>query len=194
MLGTPEAIDAVAEGLAGYDGPIVLDPVMISKSGDALLYEDAVSCLIERLLPLASLLTPNIPEAERLLTATINSSNAGSHANESDPIVQANALMALGPKAVLMKGGHAEGPICRDVLVTAVDQHWFEGPRVTTRNTHGTGGSMSSAIAAGLANGMSLEAAVGEAHRWLHGAILAADSLEIGAGHGPVHHFHHLWR
>lgn len=196
MLGTPETIEAVADGLKDYKGPIVLDPVMVSKSGDALLQNEAVSCLIERLLPYATLLTPNIPEAQRLIAASLSDSSTNSkvEALDTDPTLQAKALMALGPEAVLMKGGHAEGAMCRDLLVTAVGHRWFEAPRLPTRNTHGTGCSISSAIAAGLANGMSLEAAVGAAHHWLQGAILAADRLEVGAGHGPVHHFHNLWR
>lgn len=192
MLGTPETIEAVADGLKDYSGPIVLDPVMVSKSGDALLHNDAVSCLIERLLPLAALLTPNIPEAQRLIAASFSASST--NPNDPDPMAQAKALMALGPEAVLMKGGHAEGAVCRDLLVTPVGHHWFEAPRIATRNTHGTGCSMSSAIVAGLANGLTLEAAVEAAHRWLQGAIATADRLEVGAGQGPVHHFHNLWR
>lgn len=196
MLGTPETIEAVADGLKDYRGPIVLDPVMVSKSGDALLRKDAVSCLIERLLPRAALLTPNIPEAQRLIAASLSASSINPNAEgpDPDPMAQAKALMALGPEAVLMKGGHAEGAVCRDLLVTAVGHHWFEAPRIATRNTHGTGCSMSSAITAGLANGMTLEAAVEAAHRWLQGAIATADRLEVGAGQGPVHHFHNLWR
>ena len=184
MLATPEVIAAVADGLAQFDGPIVLDPVMVAKSGDALLQDDAVSCLIETLLPRASLLTPNIPEAARLL----------SDHQDMTPQEQGKALLALGPAAVLMKGGHADGAVCHDYLVTATTSISFDAPRIATGNTHGTGCSLSSAIAAGLAKGMPLDVAIGTAHRWLHGAIQAADDLDIGQGHGPIHHFHELWR
>ncbi|MBL6596233.1 MAG: bifunctional hydroxymethylpyrimidine kinase/phosphomethylpyrimidine kinase [Candidatus Puniceispirillum sp.] len=184
MLATPAVIKAVAVALARYNGPIVLDPVMVAKSGDALLRDDAVSCLTEMLLPRASLLTPNIPEAARLLE--------GQH--DISPEEQAKALLALGPAAVLMKGGHANGAVCHDYLITSSATAVFEAPRIATENTHGTGCSLSSAIAAGLAKSMPLEAAVGVAHRWLHGAIKAADELDIGQGHGPVHHFYDIWR
>ena len=184
MLATPAVIEAVAVALARYNGPIVLDPVMVSKSGDALLRDDAVSCLTEMLLPRASLLTPNIPEAARLLEGQ----------QDVSPEEQGKALLALGPAAVLMKGGHADGAVCQDYLITSNTIAIFEAPRIATDNTHGTGCSLSSAIAAGLAKSMPLEAAVGTAHRWLHGAIKAADELDIGQGHGPVHHFYDIWR
>ena len=183
MLGSPEVIEAVAVALVDYQGPIVLDPVMVAKSGDVLLQEDAVTSLIDTLVPIASLLTPNIPEAARLLSST----------PALAPIDQANALLTLGPNAVLMKGGHADGAICYDYLVTENDVTEFQAARIATRNTHGTGCSLSSAIAAGLAKGLQLSAAVSEAHRWLHGAIKASDELGVGQGHGPIHHFHELW-
>lgn len=105
------------------------------------------------------------------------------------PQEQGKALLALGPAAVLMKGGHADGAVCHDYLITSNTIAIFEAPRIATDNTHGTGCSLSSAIAAGLAKSLPLDAAVGAAHRWLHGAIKAADDLDIGQGHGPVHHF-----
>ena len=183
MLGGADVIRAVVDSLTGYTGPIVVDPVMVAKSGDALLPDEAVASLIDHLLPRASLLTPNIPEAARLLGGKVT----------ADPVQQAEKLLAMGPEAVLMKGGHAEGPVCKDLLVSGGDNIWFEAPRLDTRNTHGTGCSMSSGIAAGLAKGLALSDAVNAAHAWLHGAISAADSLAIGTGHGPVHHFHALW-
>jgi len=183
MLGTPEVIEVVASALANYEGPIVLDPVMVAKSGDALLHDDAVASLIDKLLPLASLLTPNIPEATRLLSLD----------HGLALVEQGKALLALGPKAVLLKGGHADGPICCDYLITDNKIVKFESPRLGTGNTHGTGCSFSSAITAGIAKGLALDEATGEAHLWLHEAIKAADHLEIGHGHGPVHHFHKLW-
>ncbi len=183
MLGTAEVVEAVADELAEYQGPIVLDPVMVAKSGDALLDNTAVDALTRRLLPRAALLTPNLPEAARLLDGAM----AG------DPQAQGQALRALGPQAVLMKGGHANGSLCEDFLVEADDMTRFAAPRVDTRNTHGTGCSMSSAIAAELAKGRDMKTAVQVAHDWLHQAILAADQLDVGQGHGPVHHFHAMW-
>ncbi len=186
MLATPEIIQAVAYGLSGYDGPIVLDPVMVAKSGDPLLQEDAISALSETLLPRATLLTPNLPEAARLLN--------GAPAETTEQMAaQGTALMDLGAQAVLMKGGHGSGDICEDLLITGTGLHAFSAPRIATRNTHGTGCTLSSAIAAGLAKGLPLEQAAEAAHGYLHAAIRAADQLQIGSGHGPVHHFHAQW-
>ncbi len=186
MLATPEIIGTVAAALSGYDGPIVLDPVMVAKSGDALLQDDAVGALIERLLPRATVLTPNLPEAARLLSA---------EATEDDGalVEQGQALLALGPGAVLMKGGHASGAVCHDHLVTALGVRVYSADRIATKNTHGTGCTLSSSITAGLAMGLDVGTAVAEAHAYLAKAIKAADDLTIGAGHGPVHHFHQFW-
>lgn len=187
MLGGAEAIRTVADGLAGRPVPLVLDPVMIAKSGDALLPDDAVATLRDVMLPMASLLTPNLPEAARLLGTAPATDEAGMEA-------QGHALMALGAAAVLMKGGHGAGQTCTDLLITATGTHRLTAPRLATGNTHGTGCTLSAAIAAGLAQGMDLPAAVTRAHAYLQGAIAAADSLHIGHGHGPVHHFHAVWR
>ncbi len=187
MVSVPETIKAVAEGLAGFSDPVVLDPVMVAKSGDRLLSETAIAALRERLIPLATLLTPNRPEAACLLDAAPARSDA--EAEE-----QGRALLKLGAKAVLMKGGHAEGAVCADLLIRPdAPALRLEAPRIATKNTHGTGCTLSSAIAAGLAKGMPLEQALAEAHGWLHEAIRAADRLHVGHGHGPVHHFHTLW-
>lgn len=186
MLGTADATRAVAEALQGFTGKVVLDPVMIAKSGDALLSDDAVSALVQLLLPQADLLTPNLPEAARLL-------GTGEARNAAEAVAQGRSICERGAKAVLMKGGHAHGPDCEDILVTPGSITVFSAPRIATRNTHGTGCTLSSAIAAELAKGKPLDEAVGTAHRWLHGAIVAADRLNIGAGHGPVHHFHEVW-
>lgn len=187
MLATPEIIHCVADAIQGFTGPVVLDPVMIAKSGDALLAEEAVSTLRDVLLPRATVLTPNLPEAACLLdraTAT----------TRDDMIEQGLALADLGAKAVLMKGGHAEGDTCHDVLVAdgqvIAD---YTAPRRQTANTHGTGCTLSSSIAAGLAKGLSLPDATKAAHHYLQAAIAAADDLNIGHGHGPVHHFHAQW-
>lgn len=180
MLGTPSLIATVAEALAGYDGPIVLDPVMVAKSGDTLLADSAIEALKSSLFKRATLLTPNLPEALKLV-------GAGSMQ------LQANALLELGAGSVLMKGGHTDGDVCTDHLVSRTGTQAFSAPRVNTRNTHGTGCSYSSAIAAGLAQGMDLKNAVSRAHAWLHQAICKGDELHVGQGHGPVHHFHVLW-
>lgn len=187
MLGTTDAIEAVAQGLNGHRIPIVLDPVMIAKSGDALLAESAIEALIQHLLPKATVLTPNLPEASRLLGVSVAR-------NRDEMEQQARALLALGPSAVLMKGGHSYDATCSDVLIGRDGTvAFFEASRVSTKNTHGTGCTLSAAIAAGLANGNSLEASVASAHEYLQGAIRSADLLSIGRGHGPVHHFHRLW-
>lgn len=186
MLAVPEVITAVADELANYDAPIVLDPVMVAKSGDVLLHDDAVATLVQKLLPRADLLTPNLPEAARLL-------GVRSAQTPEEMQAQGHALIELGARAVLMKGGHAAGGVCIDFLITAAGVSALRAPRINTRNTHGTGCSLSSAVAAGLARGATLEDAVQRAHAWLQGAIRAADGLGIGHGHGPVHHFHEIW-
>lgn len=186
MLFSPAIIHEVAEHLSFFDGPVVLDPVMIAKSGDALLQDEAVAALTSGLLPLASILTPNLPEAARLLDADPAS-------NSTEMAEQGRALLAKGPKAVLMKGGHGSGDTCTDLLITSHYQVELTAPRQHTRNTHGTGCTLSSAIAAGLATGLDPEHSVRMAHAYLQKAIRAADDLEIGSGHGPVHHFTGLW-
>ncbi|MTH66437.1 bifunctional hydroxymethylpyrimidine kinase/phosphomethylpyrimidine kinase [Paracoccus shanxieyensis] len=185
MLGGSDVITAVAARLKGTSIPIVLDPVMVAKSGDALLPDDAVDALRDHLLPLATILTPNLPEAARLL---------GTHPAETPRQMtgQAVALRALGPTHVLMKGGHAAGDICVDLLV-GPQPLTLTAPRHGTKNTHGTGCSLSAAIAAGLAAGLPVPQAISRAHGWLQGAITAADRLGVGHGHGPVHHFHEVW-
>lgn len=187
MLATPEIIATVADGLEGFSGPIVLDPVMVAKSGDALLAEAAVQTLRNVLLPRVTILTPNLPEAARLLDLP--------DAQDSDQIIaQGEALVKLGPKVVLMKGGHGTGEICHDLLIDGSGlRAAYSAPRHPTRNTHGTGCTLSSSIAAGLAKGMSLTDAVAEAHGYLQGAIAQADALQVGQGRGPVHHFHRVW-
>ncbi|WP_195822246.1 bifunctional hydroxymethylpyrimidine kinase/phosphomethylpyrimidine kinase [Roseobacter sp. MH60115] len=187
MLFSVPIIETVAACLEDFEGPVVVDPVMIAKSGDALLQEAAVVALIDRILPRATLLTPNLPEAARL-------TGGGQARTPEDMAAQAAGLLALGPKAVLMKGGHAVGDTCTDVLVDAGGvMATLAGPRIATRNTHGTGCTYSASIAALLAKGNSLPTAVTAAHGYLQAAIAAADQLQIGVGHGPVHHFHAHW-
>ncbi|MEO9169206.1 MAG: bifunctional hydroxymethylpyrimidine kinase/phosphomethylpyrimidine kinase [Aestuariivirga sp.] len=187
MLATAEIIAAVADALREFKGAIVLDPVMVAKSGDSLLDQSAVSALLQHLVPRATLLTPNVPEAAKLLSRTPATLL-------DEMLAQGEALCGKGASAVLMKGGHARGSTCVDLLVTP-QMHWrFEAPRLATRNTHGTGCSLSSAITAELAKGKTLHEAVARAHSWLHEAIKHADGLNIGHGHGPVHHFHEWWQ
>lgn len=143
--------------------------------------DTAIEALKSELFARATVLTPNLPEAAKLV-------------GEGTPLSQAKELLKHGVGAVLMKGGHAEGETCSDQLVTPSGTQEFSARRVKTRNTHGTGCSYSSAIAAGLAQAMSLSDAVDRAHGWLHQAILHADELQLGHGHGPVHHFHELWK
>ena len=186
MLGSAALMEIIAGRLEGGTVPIVLDPVMIAKSGDVLLPNAAIAALKTRLLPMAALLTPNIPEAARLL-------DTAPAVDEAEMEAQGKELLRFGCGAVLMKGGHLPGPVCTDILVTAQSVTRLSAPRIETQNTHGTGCSLSSGIAAGLAQGLSLEEAVQRAQSWLHAAIAAADQLRIGSGHGPVHHFHGVW-
>ncbi len=182
MLGDPELVATVAGALRGRGLPLVVDPVMVAKSGDRLLAAEAVAALRGELLPLATVLTPNLPEAADLLGLP----QAGDpQAQEA----QGHSLRAMGPEWVLMKGGHAAGEDCRDLLI-GPQSHVFTAKRQPTRNTHGTGCSYAAAVAAGLAEGLSVPEAVARAHHWLQGAIRAADRLAVGSGHGPVDHFH----
>ena len=186
MLATPEIIRAVADAIEGHAAPVVLDPVMVAKSGDALLAEDAISTLRDVLLPRAHVMTPNLPEAGCLLDRP--AAETPEQMRE-----QGEALLDLGAKAVLMKGGHGKGDTCHDFLIEPAGVTEFTAPRRVTQNTHGTGCTLSSSIAAGMAKGMPLTEAVDQAHNYLQGAIAAADTLKIGHGHGPVHHFHKVW-
>lgn len=186
MLATGPIIEAVADGLKEFPGvPVVLDPVMASHSGDPLLDEDAVGTLKSVLMPAATLVTPNLYEAAMLL------GEAKAHTVEQ-MAAQAHRLRDLGAKAVLVKGGHLDGEAI-DLLLDASGEQRLEAPRHMTRNTHGTGCTLSSAIAAGLAKGEPLEKAVRDAKVYITAAIIAADELNIGEGRGPVHHFHALW-
>ena len=177
MLGSAEIVEAVADALTRRAPavPLVLDPVMLAKGGAPLLAGPALQVLRTRLLPLAALLTPNLPEAEELLGHPIH-----------DPAQAAQALRAIGPQAVLLKGGHAEGPTVVDVLADASGTARFERPRIATRHTHGTGCTLASAIAALLARGMKLRDAVRGARDYVQEAIRTAPGL--GAGHGPLNH------
>jgi hydroxymethylpyrimidine/phosphomethylpyrimidine kinase len=188
MLATAELIETVADGLERHNAKnIVLDPVMIAASGGRLLREDAIEALKRRLLPLCMSVTPNLPEAAALLgTAMAETEDAAAE--------QAEALLALGPANVLVKGGHGSGDDSVDILIGKDGRRErLVAPRIATKNTHGTGCTLSSAIAAGLAHGIALNEAVALAKRYISAAIAASDAVKVGRGHGPVHHFHHWW-
>ena len=187
MLASSAIVEAVAAGLERHGAPnVVLDPVMVAKSGDRLLRPDAVSALKERLLPLSTLITPNLPEAGDLLGLEEPEDEAGM-------IAAAAGLRARGARAVLVKGGHMEEADSIDILDDGGEPLTLVAPRVATANTHGTGCTLSAAIAALLGQGMELRRAVRDATAYLTQAIAAADRLEVGHGHGPVHHFHAWW-
>ena len=187
MLATSAVIAAVAEGLEEFpDVPVVLDPVMVAASGDPLLEEGAVTALRLGLMPLASLITPNLAEAARLLDAP----EAGS---EAEMEAQARMLRDAGAKAVLVKGGHAGGGEAVDIYLDAKGPLRLARPRIATANTHGTGCTLSAAVAASLANGASMREAVETGKDFITAALAKADTLRIGQGRGPVHHFHALW-
>lgn len=188
MVSRSESIAAIADALIRRGAEsVVVDPVMIATSGARLLAEDAIETLRARLLPLALVLTPNLPEAAELL-------GEAEARTEQAMEAQGRALLALGPRAVLMKGGHGDGSESVDLLVRSnADTIRLPAPRVATCNTHGTGCTLSSAVAAGLALGKPLETAARDAKAYVAAAIAAANDLEIGRGHGPVHHFHSWW-
>ncbi len=187
MLSQAPAIAAVASGLERYKAMnVVLDPVMVATSGDRLLKPDAVENLRRLLIAKALVLTPNLPEAAALLDTTIA-------ADEAAMRDQARRLLEFGARSVLIKGGHGAGAESVDLLVDANGVERLAAPRFATRNTHGTGCTLSSAIAASLAKGMNLLDAVRAAKSYVTTAIAAADRLSIGSGHGPVHHFYRWW-
>lgn len=187
MLAETDIVEAVAERLAHWQvQTVVLDTVMLAKSGDPLLSPSAVSTLRERLLPQVSLITPNLPEAAALLDAPVAS-------NEREMHEQGKALMALGCEAVLMKGGHLDNGESPDWLFTRNGTQRFTAPRIHTKNTHGTGCTLSAALAALRPRHADWAGTVAEAKSWLSAALAHADSLEVGHGHGPVHHFHAWW-
>lgn len=187
MIANADIAGAVAQALQGNSGmPVVLDPVMIAKGGAALLQPDAVSVLRDVLLPLATVLTPNLPEAAHLL-------NTNTATTRDEMVTQGAALCALGAAAVLMKGGHLEGSDSPDCLVTNQTVTWFDAPRTATANTHGTGCTLSSALAAQLAQGYSVANATAAAKSYVSHAIAKADALSVGTGHGPTHHFASLY-
>lgn len=188
MLSRVATIEAVANSLRQYRPQhVVLDPVMVSATGAQLLQKDAIAALVELLFPLASIVTPNLPEAAALL-------GCAEAQNETQMREQALEIFKLGTHAVLLKGGHGQGSQCIDVLYDGEGFECFSSVRLPTHNTHGTGCTLSSAIAAGLAKGLTLQQSVQQAKNYLNGALAQADDLRIGHGCGPVHHFHQFWK
>ncbi|PNG25483.1 bifunctional hydroxymethylpyrimidine kinase/phosphomethylpyrimidine kinase [Methylocella silvestris] len=189
MLGSAAVVEAVADRLAFYKPPaIVLDPVLVATSGDALASEGVEQAIVARLFPLASLVTPNLSEARRL-------SDAPRPLGPAQMREAADRLVRLGAKAVLIKGGDAGGETSEDFFLDGATEEILSAPRVKTRNTHGTGCTLSSAIAAFLGRGLPLLDAVAAAKAYLTGALGAAGALNVGTGegHGPTHHFFALW-
>jgi len=183
MVAQPDVMDAIAAGLKRWSPKhVVLDPVMVATSGDRLLATEAVEALRTTLIPLAAVITPNLPEAAALLDEPM----AASEAAVED---QGRRLLAMGCRAVLIKGGHGEGAESIDYLIDASGVIALAAPRVATKNTHGTGCSLSSAVAAGLARGETTETAVRNAKAFVSAAIAQADRFAVGHGHGPIHHF-----
>jgi hydroxymethylpyrimidine/phosphomethylpyrimidine kinase len=182
MLHSAAVVEAVFAELADSAPgvPVVVDPVLAAKGGAALLESEALATLRDVALPRAAVLTPNVPEAEALSGLAIG--------NFADMERAAQALLALGPAAVLLKGGHMGGATVRDLLVTARGTHTYESPRIDTRHTHGTGCTLASAIAVSLAQGLALEDAVARAHAYVQAAIRSAPGF--GQGHGPLDHAH----
>ena len=183
MLASAAIIEVVAAKVREHRlSNLVVDPVMVAKSGDRLLREDAVAALKEKLLPLALVITPNLPEAEVLVGHAIDSPDTTRRAAEE--------IVALGARTVVVKGGHREGPAV-DLFYDGFSFHEYTAVRVDTNNTHGTGCTFASAIAAGLARGSSVRDAVAMAKAYVTKALQHA--YPVGHGHGPVHHFFRYW-
>jgi len=187
MVAHPPVMDAIVAGLKRWSPKyVVLDPVMVATSGDRLLAAEAIDALRTKLIPLASVITPNLPEAADLLGEAVATDEAAVEQ-------QGRRLLALGCKTVLIKGGHGQGNESIDYLIDASGVTALAAPRVATKNTHGTGCSLSSAIAAELAKGEEMTTAVRNAKTWVSAAIAAADRFSVGHGHGPIHHFHKFY-
>lgn len=187
MLGSAEIAEVVASALARYrPAAIVLDPVMAATSGASLAVDDVGTSMITHLAPLVTLITPNLAEAAQLAKAPVPETLA-------DMRMLASRLNACGFSAVLIKGGHRAGESCDDVLFDGSSFHVFTAPRVATPHTHGTGCTLSAAIAAHLALGRNLVAAIDAAKSYVQKALAAADRLSVGKGPGPLNHFHLLW-
>ena len=184
MLSTPQCMEAVAEKLKQYKPHnVVIDPVMYAKNGSPLMQPTSIDTLIKSIIPLADVLTPNIPEAEKIADMEIKSHNDMENA--------AKKIQSMGCKAVIIKGGHAVGD-ATDILYDGNKMYYYKASRIDTKNTHGTGGTFSSAIGAYLGKGLGVENAVSKAKEYVTTAI--THSLPIGKGYGPTHHFYELYK
>lgn len=182
MLADSQRVHAVAQNLQKYDfGPLIVDPVMVAKGGAPLLADDAVQTVIDELLPLAELVTPNLPEAEKLAGMKI--------ANEDDMVVVAKKIQQMGPKNVLVKGGHllSDSTASDFTLMANGDHFWLSSPRIHTKRTHGTGDTISACITAELAKGRTLEEAIHIAKKYVTATII--NTIQVGHGHGPLNHW-----
>ncbi len=190
MLGSREAIGAISQNIQDIANaiPVVLDTVLMSSSGHQLVPDDSIEAIKSELFPLARLVTPNLPEASRLAgRSTLPSSRTGIRK-------VAEKILLQGPGAVLVKGGHMRGNICSDLLLSNTEERWLSSPRIDTLNTHGTGCTLSSAIACFLAKGMELEPAVENGRAYLIGALEAGSTFCLGKGSGPLHHLYRWWK
>jgi len=188
MLHSSKVIQAVVETLKKYNSPnIVIDPVMVATSGDKLLQDEAIETLIKEMLPIATVITPNLPEAEIILGHKIKT--------EEQFFEAARELSKTKAKAVLLKAGHFQSEKLTDVLYISETDEIIEipGKRIKTKNTHGTGCTLSSAIAAQLAHGFDLKTAIQKGVEYIHQSIQAGSDFQLGSGHGPVHHFYNFW-
>jgi hydroxymethylpyrimidine/phosphomethylpyrimidine kinase len=186
MVSTVETIETIAASLQHWRRRAVLDPVMVATSGDRLLQPEAIEALRQLLLPVAVVLTPNLPEAALLTGQPIAE-------DEAQIVRQAEQLLALGPAAVLIKGGHSKGELSTDLLFDGVTMQRLSHPRIATNNDHGTGCTLAAAMTAGLAKGSDLNDAAAQAKEYLTAAMAAAKDLRVGQGRGPVHHFYRWW-
>ncbi|WP_331376889.1 bifunctional hydroxymethylpyrimidine kinase/phosphomethylpyrimidine kinase [Sinorhizobium chiapasense] len=186
MVSRQETIAAIADGLRRFGKQAVIDPVMVATSGDRLLRPDAVAALVEELMPLALVATPNLPEAALLTGRSIAE-------DETEMARQAEVILKTGARSVLLKGGHRQGSEATDLFFDGNTLVRLPAARIETGNDHGTGCTLSAAVTAGLALGRPLVDAVREAKTYLHAALSAANALSVGEGRGPVHHFHRWW-
>ena len=187
MIANADIAGSIADTLSAVCSvPIILDPVMIAKGGSHLLDPDAVQTLRDRLVPIAEIITPNLPEAAALL-------DCDEATCIGEMMDQATMLLALGPKTVYLKGGHLGGGDSPDILMTKDNVETLEGVRIDTKNTHGTGCSLSAALAACRGRNLELVEAAKASKEFITQAIAFADQMNVGQGHGPIHHFHALW-
>jgi hydroxymethylpyrimidine/phosphomethylpyrimidine kinase len=187
MIANADIASSVADTLSAVcNVPVILDPVMIAKGGSHLLTPDAVQTLRGKLVPIAEIITPNLPEAAALLDCD--------EATSIDEMMdQANMLLALGPKTVYLKGGHLRGRDSPDILMSTDHIETLEGIRIDTKNTHGTGCSLSAALAACRGRNLEMIEAAKESKEFISQAITFSDRMNVGQGHGPIHHFHAFW-